>query len=741
MHILSLRALAPLVSTLWFIGAVVVLLILWAVISGICLAAAAGKVKRAFNQATIELNKTEKPIDFAINFEAVAQSIQQIALLAPAWNFYRESLIIPHGAGKPILATSPARPWFDLPSLFRAARSDLRYHAALPGLLVGAGLLFTFLGLTVALSAASGVVAEGVSQSARNEALRELLGAASVKFITSLAGLSLSIGYALWRKGQLKRAETASDEFLGALQHRLPFRTAAALQADSNAITEKQFAQIQQIGSDFFVNLGSTLERSFDSGLQQHIAPLAVAIETLSTGLANQNENAMEAMLKEFLGRLEGAVGESMRGTAETMNHLGARLDGLRGGLDEAAQRMGRAAEEMAVGMGRGAESALGGITEQMAALVHSLRDAAEEAGRNNRAAGDDMARQMADTAAALSRAVTSFQERMEDGAAQGIGRLAGPIEALLRQLDALATGQRQAGAEASEALAATIGRAATALEATAENIAAVLGGGAADASARLIAATEAMRDDLREVLERVATTLADSGTTLRADVAAGGQALLGAAGTLGSEVSATAASLRAAGEAAGRSLREGGSEAGAGMNEAARLLSARSGDLAGQIATLGTAGLSLADRVASLDSATRAATTPLAAGAADLRAAGEAAREAALPLADVARTIGAALDLIRGAVAALAGAQGNAGDLASRLGDATDRFAGLDKAIAGTLTALMEGVGNLENNLTGYVTGIDKNFAGALNNLNAMVSSLQNSVEELSHSQPARKG
>jgi hypothetical protein len=210
-----------------------------------------------------------------------------------------------------VVATTEPRRWFDLGTLLRTAGADLRYHAALPGLLVGAGLFVTFLGLAAALSAAGEVVAEGVDQATRNRALRDLLGSASVKFVTSLAGLGLSIAYALYRKRRLKAVEAAMSDFLSALQERLPLKTQAALQAEANAILTKQYADVQRIGSEFFVNLGSTLEREFDAGLQQHIKPLADAIEKLSSGLANQNEDALESMLKSFLEKLEGAVGGS----------------------------------------------------------------------------------------------------------------------------------------------------------------------------------------------------------------------------------------------------------------------------------------------------------------------------------------------------------------------------------------------------------------------------------------------
>jgi hypothetical protein len=560
-----------------------------------------------------------------------------------------------------------------------------------------------------------------------------------VKFVTSLAGLGLSIWYALYRKGKLKAAEAGLSSLLAALQERLPLKTQAALQAEANAILAKQYADVQRISSDFFVNLGSTLEREFDSGLQQHIRPLADAIEKLSSGLANQNEDTLQAMLRAFLEKLEGAVGESMRGTAATLEALGSRLDGLQGAMDAAALRMGRAAEDMASGLGRGTEVALGGITEQMAALVRGLREAAEEAGRSNRVAGDDLARRMAETAAALTTAVAAFQARLEDGAAEGISRLTVPIEALLQHLRDLAEGQRQAGVESNAALAATIGRAAEALDATATKVAETLGGGAADASGRLVAATESMRDDLREVLARFGATLDDSGRALTRGAEAGGDALRGAAAALGDDVASSATRLREAAEAAGAALRDGGSAASVGMTEAASILRQGSEGLGQRLGALGDASAELARQAEALDRALRAATTPMVASSTDLRAAAEAAREALGPWRDTAQALRSAVDGLLGAAASIEGAQRGAGDLAARLALATERFGGLDEGLARTLRALQEALGGYQRQIAEFVSGLDQGLQKSVGGLLAVAQSLEDSVEEIGGARPQR--
>ncbi|WP_191085607.1 coiled-coil domain-containing protein [Roseococcus microcysteis] len=735
-----LRALAPYLAWEPVIYSILASLVIWAGYSAFQLRRATSAVAAAFAGGRRALGDEADPVVFAASYETASSVLAQDRLLGGSWRGLRQSLIVPSGPGQPVVATTEPRRWFDLATLVRAAGADLRYHAALPGLLVGAGLFVTFLGLAAALSAAGEVVAEGVDQARRNAALRDLLGSASVKFVTSLAGLGLSIGYALYRKRRLQATEAAMAGFLAALQERLPLKTQAALQAEANAILAKQYADVQRIGSEFFVNLGSTLEREFDAGLQQHIKPLAEAIEKLSSGLANQNEDALQTMLKAFLEKLEGAVGESMRSTAATLEALGTRLDGLQGAMDAAALRMGRAAEDMASRLGRGTEAALGGITEQMAALVRGLRDAAEEAGRSNRAAGDDLARRMAETAAALTSAVAAFQARLEDGAADGISRLTGPIEALLQQLRELAESQRRAGAESTTALAATITRTAEALEATATKVAETLGGGAADASGRLVAATEAMRDDLRAVLDRFGATLDDSGRALTRGAEAGGDALRGAAADLGKDVTAGAARLREAAEAAGAALRDGASAASAGMTSAASTLRQGSEGLGERLGALGNASAELARQAEALDKALRAATAPMSAATTDLRTAAEAARDALGPWRDTAQALRSAVDGLLGAAASIEAAQRGASDLSARLAQASERFGGLDEGLAKTLRALQEALGGYQRQIAEFVSGLDQGLQKSVGGLLAVAQSLENSVEEIGGARPQRR-
>lgn len=229
------------------IWAFVAVLAVWAFASAAWAGGATMRLTRRLVQARRRIDQETDATQFAQHFPAVSADLLQMRYIGPRWQQYRETLVIPATPNRPVRATARAEEWFDM-SLCPEAGLDLRYHAALPSLLVGAGLLFTFLGLTVALSAASDVVAAGISQTARNLALHGLLEAASFKFVTSLVGLGLSIAYALfWRQYCLREVERALSGFLTDLENRVVLLTPTAVQQETNELAQRQLDQLEAL--------------------------------------------------------------------------------------------------------------------------------------------------------------------------------------------------------------------------------------------------------------------------------------------------------------------------------------------------------------------------------------------------------------------------------------------------------------------------------------------------------------
>lgn len=245
MDILTL--IGPAVASIWTIGIVIAGLTIWAGRSAYRLLIQTDVLVNEVDRATGHLKNAVTDAAFSARFPTLSRDLSENPVLGVRWREYRRSLYIPEQGL--IRATEPPEIWFNL-ELFRsrAIGVDLRYHAAMPGLLVGTGLLFTFVGLAVALHGAGDMVGDNVTQAERNAALHQLLGAASFKFWTSVAGLFLSIVYALFRKNRLHKVDAALDAFHSALDERIPMITPIQMLAETNTMLRQLVATVRVPG-------------------------------------------------------------------------------------------------------------------------------------------------------------------------------------------------------------------------------------------------------------------------------------------------------------------------------------------------------------------------------------------------------------------------------------------------------------------------------------------------------------
>jgi hypothetical protein len=513
--------LAPLLSNTYTIFGVVALLIVWSCVS-------AGQLHWRTQRLITTLwqgrSQLESPVDlraFAAEFESTSQRLSQLAPIAGLWSAYRETLIVPDDDAASRLVRSTLRPdvLFDL-GLLRTVGLRPRYHAAMPGMLVGAGLLFTFFGLAVALLAAGDVVA-GADQVQRQQGLHQLLNAASFKFFTSLAGLALSIAYTLFRNARMRAVEQALDAFNAALERQMPLATPAFLQHEANEALRKQSVMLETFGTELAVNIGQALDTAFDQRLGEHIGPLREAMQSLAARISGQNQDAMQQMLQTFIDRLSGGTRDHLAGVAENLAALGTRLETLQTGLGEASTRMTQSAEAMATRMGEGAEAALTRITDQLGGLMEALRSVTAQTRDAGAEAGRTLAEYIHGAAVRFDTAASQMTERLTraaDGTSEALTRGAGEAAeglqaAALGVRDTLdTTGQalaRQATALANtaEALAARIGE----LDRATREAVAPLAAGAADLR-RTAEAAQAATAPLRAVASSIGTAVEQIG-------------------------------------------------------------------------------------------------------------------------------------------------------------------------------------------------------------------------------------
>ena len=687
-------------------------------------------LRAALTRAAATMQDTpEAPDGFAPHYEAARAELGGMPIIGRAWRDWTGTLIT---EATSVRATVRPNEYLSL-ELLRNCRVNPRFHAAMPNLLVGAGLLLTFLGLSLALSAAGGIV--GADKAARESGLRDLLGTASAKFVFSLVGLACSILYTVGRNGLLASAERALDRLLEAVEQRIPLVTATGLQAEANT-SLRELVDAQQIFSNqLAVSIGSKLDEALDARLGEHIGPLRTAIESLAAGIGTRSEDTMQAMLQGFLEQLRGGSDQAMRQVADTLTELARSMADVRSGMAEAASRMASSADQIAEQMSRQAGEAVGRLTLQMEGLVSELRELA----RQSRDAGSEAitaaAGQIAaagDAFSATARAISSTVEQALEGMTRRIGSEA---EAAARQMNAelarvadllwtIAETTRHGSEAAASALSDRLAAMTAALEASTDRLGRSLASGGDDAAGKMTAAMTAMTAQFGRLADELGGVFRDAGAQTAASAQQGAQ-------TIGEAAAAAAEALRSGGTDGGDALRRGGAEASSSVTGAAAGMQGAAGTLAEAVTGLQAEASRLGEALASMRDSTVAAAVPLRAAAADLAQAGQSAQAATGTLGEVGRRLEPLSEAVTGSAARLAELQLQVTHLAASVTGAASRFDGVDAELGRVVQQLQAGLASFRAQVTEFATGTNNDMAKATTALSASIIELTEALDE----------
>jgi len=356
------------------------------------------------------------------------------AMLGAPWREFRATLVLPE-AGEPphLLATRDPATVFS-PGGLLAGHLNLRFYHSLPNLLVGMGILGTFLGLLFGLHVASKGLATPDIAVARG-ALQGLLASAALKFSTSVAGLLASLLFSWREKHWTHRFDRTIGDFTGALEARLTRVTSEAIALATLRATHRheswlarQEAKIENFPERVGAALAAQLTPQFTALIRHFDTRDAALVQPL------------ERLSGEFSRTLSSAAGAEMARLATTLERVGAALEVHTAGLRDSSTATAR---ELSASFREGGESLKHDVAETLSAILARLSVAIEEmTGRLNHAG--------AAAAHNLSHAVGG----MENTAAT-FSRFGSEAERLFADLREAQTGFALAAAPVAEAAAA----------------------------------------------------------------------------------------------------------------------------------------------------------------------------------------------------------------------------------------------------------------------------------------------
>ncbi len=326
-----------------------------------------------------------------------------------------------------VIFGSPRDIWSHSPLLGRCI--NIQLAEAVPNLLVGVGLLLTFLFLTIAITeamAALGAAGQQVSKDALNSATSGLLRAAGAKFLTSLAGLGASIAWTIAAKNRMARIDEACVSVLKTLA--LVVRSDAAEIAVRTQLQQGE-AVVMQAKAQLRL-AEKILEESEDQGdLTQKLTDLSERRQTVLEGLLKQSREEAErrsSILDELLEQAREQTGTLKRFETDLAVSLASAINStFTPKFEEMTKRLTDAIGGLSDRLGMMNQDALRKMTEDFAAMLQRMTST--ELG------------QLKDALESLSAKLTAAGGAFADSAEHAAGKFDSSATVLAAQVDAVA--------------------------------------------------------------------------------------------------------------------------------------------------------------------------------------------------------------------------------------------------------------------------------------------------------------
>lgn len=317
------------------------------------------------------------------------------------WHEFDDSLVS-SSDHKQLFNTLDAEHFFNARTL-APGLSGSRFFGSLPGLLVGLGVLATFVGLTIGLSKLKLDSSGGVDQ--LREGISVMIQGAAVAFMASVWGVGFSLALNLiekiterWALGHIQDLQHRID----VLYPLIPAEQSLVHIADYSRESKEALQELhERIGDRLQVSLAGmneAMQTALTDALNNIMAP---AIQTLVSSASQQSTQVLEQLVGNFVT-----------------------------GLNSAGREQGNLMQQAAAEV----NNAVGGMTEQLNQLFRSLSDQQTRQLESSQQQGQQFEAQ-------LERISTSAEQRQQ----QLEGRFSELMSGLTGQLDSqLGSAQRR---------------------------------------------------------------------------------------------------------------------------------------------------------------------------------------------------------------------------------------------------------------------------------------------------------
>ena len=257
-------------------------------------------IKKRLEEAINLLPKQDHRNEFVKNYRNIIDESfsRDDSTFSYLWKEFKEQLIKPSQEVNVFQNSIRPKEFFTLNHILEQHKINLRWLNSLPGVLVGLGVLGTFVGLTWSLISVVPDLSAG-DQENLNNAVKTLIKGSGIAFVTSIVGLFSSLVFNFLSDHRMSKIQGLVDEFNSDLEKSLKFTTEEHLLTLHLKEISQQGEYLKNMDERIALKIGDMTQqigteiKNVISKSNQNIS------ESFFTDIANKMANSMEGFSKQ----------------------------------------------------------------------------------------------------------------------------------------------------------------------------------------------------------------------------------------------------------------------------------------------------------------------------------------------------------------------------------------------------------------------------------------------------------
>ena len=322
------------------------------------------------------------------------------------WKEFVETLVQPTpGSNDPVRNSHEVSRYLNSASII-TPEIAVGFYRSMPNLLTGFGILGTFMGLAAGVGAARSGLSSG-DPTEITASLQQLLGGASLAFLTSIVGIGSSILFVLIESRASRSVNLAVDEWVKSIEsclQRVTSEGVALLQLEQQT---RAATQLERFNTELIFSLEQALEEKIAGRLSPQLESLLEAVEGLRTDRSSDAGKMIERALGEFTAAMQERTGSQFDEMAVIVGDLNRTLEDSSHRMAESQRDIQTALDSVIstvkTSMNDGASAMTETLQQSLANVTRELADASRQVADNLTTSSASAASQLQDTVGSVT--------------------------------------------------------------------------------------------------------------------------------------------------------------------------------------------------------------------------------------------------------------------------------------------------------------------------------------------------